>query len=78
MGYVISLLYVMDTTARCKDFLLFPRRSSEWVIPLSLVIGSTVNIVMGVAQRFVLKFMVRSVQDNKACHAMMHAVSLMC
>lgn len=65
MGYVTSLQYVMDTTTRCKDFLLFPRRSSAWVIVLSLVIGATVNIVMGVARRFVLKFMVRSQQDNK-------------
>lgn len=36
-----------------------------WVILLSLITGATVNIVMGVALRFVLKFMGRSQQDNK-------------
>lgn len=67
MGYVISLQRVMDTTARCtfSFFPLFPWRSSLWGILLSLVIEVTVNVVMGVAQGFVLKFMVRSQQENK-------------
>lgn len=53
MGCVMLLQHVMDITVMCKDFLLFPRRSSVWVILLSTVIEVTVNIVMGVVQRFV-------------------------
>lgn len=65
MGYVISLQHVMDTAARCKDFLLFPSRSSALSVQLSLVTVAIVKTVMGVAQGFVLKFTVRSQRDNK-------------
>lgn len=57
---VFLLLCLIDTTAGCKDFPLFLRRSSVWVVLLPLIIGVTVNIVMRVTQRIVLKFMVRS------------------
>lgn len=70
MGYAILLQHVMDTTARCKDFLLFPWRSSVWVIRLSTDIEVTVNVVMGVVQRFVWKFTVRSQRDNKTAAVM--------
>lgn len=66
MGYVISLQHVMDTAARCKDFLLSPRgRRRRVSSSLSLVTVAIVKTVMGVAQGFVLKFTVRSRRDNK-------------
>lgn len=65
MAYVTSLQCLMDTTARCKVFLLFSTKVIGVGSPALSSYGVTVNIVMGVAQGFVFKFMVRSQQDNK-------------